>query len=327
MVDVKIQISAAEKLLEYAASGVKAIFGPMLASRNARATAAAAKIEAQGEAEVRHIKALSHAETLAILAKTIKGKELQGHVELHGRSEIQTRLNFQEQKRVSNIHRVIEAATDSLKGRKVDNHEVDHDWTARFFADAQDITTEGMQKIWAKILAGEVERPGRTSLHTLATLKNMTQRDAELFSKVSCFVFGDFVFWEKEHERNIAGFPSFNEFLKLESYNLIKMSQFMQKIVSVPGDSNYNVRSGNVLYKISATGEETDISIPGYFLTPQGEELHGFTEATLDPAYARALAKFVSGRGFRLEQARITEEIDGNKCKASSWEVIKFGKL
>ena len=333
-IDVKIQIPAVEKLLEYVMSSVEAISGLMLASRRARVTAATDKIEAQGEAEVRRIKALSHAETLGILVKAIaeaqtnsvEGEELQGYVELHGRSEIQTRLNFQEQKRASNIYRVIEAAIDSLNDRKVDNHEVDHDWAARFFADVQDITTESMQKIWAKILAGEVEKPGRTSLHTLAILKNMTQRDAELFSRASRFVFRDFIFWEKEHEQNIAGFPSFSEFLKLESYKLIKMSQFIREIVNASGDSKYNARIGNVLYKISATGEETDISIPSYSLTPQGEELYGFTGATLDPAYARALAKFVSGRGFRLEQARITEEIDSNKCRASPWEVIKFGE-
>ena len=54
-----------------------------------------------------------------------------------------------------------------------------------------------MQKIWAKILSGEVENLGRTSLRTLDTLKNMTKRDAEMFRDICNFVIGDFVFYER----------------------------------------------------------------------------------------------------------------------------------
>ena len=65
--------------------------------------------------------------------------------------------------------------------RKYKDHPVDHDWTARFFSDVQDVSSEDMQQLWARILAGEVERPGSTSIKTLGILKNLDKATASLF--------------------------------------------------------------------------------------------------------------------------------------------------
>ncbi len=81
---------------------------------------------------------------------------------------ITQRIQFQEEKRQSNIVAVIGQAAQELGDREVQDHEVDHDWTARFFNDVQDVSSEEMQQLWAKILAGEVERPGSTSLRTMS---------------------------------------------------------------------------------------------------------------------------------------------------------------
>ena len=62
--------------------------------------------------------------------------------------------------------------------------EPDHDWTARFFNDIQDVSSEEMQSLWAKVLAGEVEQPGSTSIQTLSILKNLDQATARLFGKL-----------------------------------------------------------------------------------------------------------------------------------------------
>ena len=332
-VNITIKIPAVEKLLEYIASATGAVTRPMLERWWAEVTADVAQIEARGEAEARRIKARGQADTIDIIGKAIadartswpEREVLQGNVEMYDPSEIRTRLNFQEKKRNTNIYRVVKAAAESLRGRKVDNHEVDHDWTARFFEDVKYITSENMQQIWAKILAGEVEKPGRTSLHTLATLKNMTQHDAELFSKTSRFVFAHFIFWEEEHEQNIAGFPSLEELMKLESYSLMKIIPYMNNTITTSDSSrSLSARDRKAIYKISATGKEADVVIPGYALTPQGKQLYGFTEATLEPAYVRALAKFLSDKGFQLKQAQIIEEIDGNVITSSPWETIKF---
>ena len=91
------------------------------------------------------------------------------------------RIQFQEEKRQSNITAVIGQAAQELGDREVQDHEVDHDWTARFFNDVQDVSSEEMQQLWAKILAGEIERPGSTSFKAMNILKGLDRTTAILF--------------------------------------------------------------------------------------------------------------------------------------------------
>ena len=179
MVDFNMKVPAAEKLLEFLTSGIGAIGGPFLARWKANREADAARIEAQGRADVMRITAQGQADSTRLIASAqadartyfpIEERSIQGEVNLS--KEIESRIKFQEQKRQSNIGAVVRMAADELGDNQIENHEVDHDWVARFFADVQDVTSEHMQRIWAKILAGEVETPGRTSLHTLSILKN-----------------------------------------------------------------------------------------------------------------------------------------------------------
>ena len=193
MSDITVKVPAIEKLLDYGASGVGAIAGPLLApwkaSREAKARLAAAPVEAQ----VRRIEAESEAETSVIIAKArAEAREylVAPDDEVHGtaeftRRDIVQRIEFQERKRLANVRSVVDAAADELSDKEVNDHEPDPDWTARFFDEVQDVSSEDMQKIWARILAGEVESPGRTSLRTLETLRNMTKRDAAMFRNVT----------------------------------------------------------------------------------------------------------------------------------------------
>lgn len=333
MVDVNLRISALDKLVEYVASGIGAVCGPMLARRNARVAAESDQIEAQGKAEALRINVQGQADALSLIGRTIAdpcntsshgGEFLRGHIEIHSRGEIESRVTFQEQRRASNIRTVVGMAARDVKDAEVNNHEVDHDWTVRFFTEVQDVTSEGMQRMWAKILSGEIKAPGRTSLHTLAVLKNMSQRDAELFSEVSKFVLVDFIFSGGEYLQDVAGYPSFENLVKLESYNLVKTSQFLRKTIPLPNSKFFIARSGNTLYRVFLTGNETPIKVPCYALTPQGKELYSLTEATLDSGCARALARFISEKGsLKLEQQRILGK-EGDNHIASPWEPVPF---
>ena len=79
-----------------------------------------------------------------------------------------------------------------LDGKDVADHEPDHDWNARFFNDIQDVSTEDTQLLYAKVLAGEVERPGSTSIRTLSILRDLNQSTAMLFRTLcsACIYFG-----------------------------------------------------------------------------------------------------------------------------------------
>ena len=93
-----------------------------------------------------------------------------------------TRLLQMEEQRQRNIETVASQAAQKLP-EKVSGEPVHPDWTARFFESVKDVSDETMQSLWSSILAGEVERPGQTSLQTLEVLKNLSRTDAMEFER------------------------------------------------------------------------------------------------------------------------------------------------
>ena len=174
-----LNVKALEKLVDYAASGIGSVAGSMLAPWRARQEALAKQIAAKGDAAALliHAKAQAEARTLLVSPDT----DVIGELDIA--NTVNQRIQFQERKRQINIASVVREAAGQLGDEEVENHEPDHDWTARFFTDVQDVSSEEMQALWAKVLAGEVERAGRTSIQTLGILKNLDQATACLFRK------------------------------------------------------------------------------------------------------------------------------------------------
>ena len=181
-------VSGISKLADYAASGIGSVAGPMLASWKARREANAKLIAAKGEMEAQRILAEGQAHTIQIIARaqadaraTLVSPDATVQGQLDFGEAVNQRIQFQEEKRQSNIMAVVQKAALEIGEKEVQDHEVDHDWTARFFNDVQDVSSEEMQRLWAKILAGEVEKPGSTSFKAMDILKGLDQTTAILF--------------------------------------------------------------------------------------------------------------------------------------------------
>ena len=58
--------------------------------------------------------------------------------------------------------------------------EPDPDWIERFLELAEDTSNSNIQKLWAKVLAGEVINPGSFSYKSLITLKHITPKEADV---------------------------------------------------------------------------------------------------------------------------------------------------
>ena len=106
---------------------------------------------------------------------------------------IEQRVRFQEEKRQANITSVVAEAARKVEGVEVVSSEPDHDWTARFFGDVQDVSSKEMQALWAAVLAGEVVHKGSVSLRALHVLKNVDQATAQYFRRLfscCCYMIG-----------------------------------------------------------------------------------------------------------------------------------------
>jgi len=55
---------------------------------------------------------------------------------------VSERIQFQEQKRLTNIRSVVQKVAHELGDKEVPDQEPDHDWTATFFCSVQDVSSK-----------------------------------------------------------------------------------------------------------------------------------------------------------------------------------------
>ena len=192
MVDLSLaKVLGVDKLLDYTASGIGAVAGPMLAPWRARRLGIARVIEAGADAEAMKIAAQAQANSLRIIEDAqiaarsslrMTDAEVEGEISIGER--IEQSVQYREAKRLANLGAIVGSAAEQLGDAEVPDEEPDHDWTARFFDYAQDVSSEDMQTLWAKVLAGEVERPGSTSGRTLSVLRDLDSATARLFASI-----------------------------------------------------------------------------------------------------------------------------------------------
>lgn len=75
-----------------------------------------------------------------------------------------------------------QADVEAPTGQNDSPPAIDDDWLNVFERYAEDASTERMQKLWGRVLAGEVRKPGKYGMRTLRFLSEFSQADALEFS-------------------------------------------------------------------------------------------------------------------------------------------------
>lgn len=96
------------------------------------------------------------------------------------------RLQKEELIKQRNIENVIERSFSDL-AENAEPKKMKDDWLLNFFDKVKYVSSEQMQMVWAKILAGEANSQGSFSKTTLRILGEMSQEDAENFQNLSRF--------------------------------------------------------------------------------------------------------------------------------------------
>ena len=334
--DPIVNISALLKLADYVASGIGSVAGPMLASWRAEREVQAKLIAAKGEAKATMIKAEGVVDALQLISNvTLETRELMMSQDTVVRksidiSEMVTEsMKYQGEKRLKNIHSIVKLAAMDLGEKDVPDIEPDHDFTARFFNDVQDISSENLQILWAKILSGEVVHPGSTSVHSLSILKNLNQGSARIFSNfcsmcIFLIVPADNHFVDsrvvslvgnaasnslEEYGLNFDGLNVLNEHgLIISDYNSWFDYSFSTGIPK-PGTSEregyFPIRyQGQNWVLLPANGhKEAALKLHGVALTRAGRQLSRVVECAPMNEYTRDLHKFFEKK--RLKMSRI----------------------
>lgn len=185
----------ANTLIEKISDAIGGIFKPYQIKRIAQAEAEADKIHAVAQIEI---------------------------TELQRRAMV--RFITEETKKQKNIEAItMKALPEVTEQARPDL--VEDDWITHFFDKCRLISDEEMQSLWARVLAGQANSPGRYSKRTIDILSNLEKTDAMLFSKLCSFGFyiGDIVplIYNINHSIYTDHGINFEAIFHLESLGLI----------------------------------------------------------------------------------------------------------
>ena len=191
----------------------------------------------------------------------------------------QGRMAFQELQKQNNIECVVANAYNILEKEQTCSEEpVEQGWINRFFDSVATVSDEDLQKLWGKVLAGEIKQPKSYSLRTLETLKNLSKHEAELFQHVASYIIStndvSFLSNNKAIKKQFDILDG--DYIQLAFCGLLQMIPFTGINSSLlPNETRRTFLTNDRLLSITNnTSIEQNLSINGiYLLTSVGKEL------------------------------------------------------
>ncbi len=217
-----------------------------------------------------------------------------------------TRQEIQFIKRQENIETIMAMAMGfcpDVTGR----HQPDSDWIERFISLCEDTANTSMQKLWAKILAGETVSPGTFSIKSLQTLKHMTQREADALQRCTSLC----GFNEKDNSNlillgfykkpslfdllrkgnkvslNLGKTPvSFPDILTLMDINLLYRKEIESAVLKAGQEFNLSFMHQRLTLK----AKSNDLVLSYYKFTQTGDELRKLIASPVNKAYKQIVS-------------------------------------
>jgi len=218
------------------------------------------------------IKRVARAEAAAELIKAEAGIEIDGL-----RNRAIQRLIVEEASRQENIEQIAAQAIPMLD-EKADPTSMDDDWISNFFEKARRVSSDDMQTIWSRILAGEANAPGSFSRRTVNYLDDLDRRDAHLFQALCGFgwhigTFRPLVFDEEAEIYNTRGitFASLKHLAGIGLLDFNSISAFSQRGVPELLVVSYQGRELALVFEGGA--KKRSLNIGKVLLTQVGQEL------------------------------------------------------
>jgi hypothetical protein len=233
-------------------------------------------------------------------AAIIKAKAQVAVTEVQARGLL--RLIHEEGRRQENIEAITRLAlpllTDDAKPEAIEE-----DWIVNLFDQGRRISDEEMQSLWAKLLAGEANRPGTFSKRTVNMVASLDKSDAVLFTNLCrCSVMfpgmTPVVFNLQDKIYTDLGL-TFETLTHLDSIGLAKfqsLTGFIKQGLRQKGFLHY---FGEAIYLEFSKESDNQLPIGALLLTSTGEELAAISGATPVPGFADYLRGKWNGHGIK----------------------------
>lgn len=196
-----------------------------------------------------------------------------------------------------NVAKKADKFYSEMKHNDENNYQHDFDWFMRFYEIVGNISDEKVQDMWARIMAGEINKPQSFSLRTLDVLKNIGKPEAELFSNIlsHCVFRGYSIFLPNYDEYLEKCGISYSQIMKLSEHDLIYNDATLVLNFSITEKEEILFINGKYILTIGArNGNVEKVAIKQFPLTTVGKELATLIEQSISDddfvLFAKALA-------------------------------------
>ena len=194
---------------------------------------------------------------------------------------------------------------------------VDDDWLFRWRNSASTVSSEELQALWGRILAGEIKSPGSFSLRTLEFLKNLSHTEALEITKVSPFVIdGDVISRSNKQLLDSEGI-TFGFLIDLQNLGVVSGVEALgieKRIVSEATEKFERVIvSYNHVLIVTHEDASKEIKLKIFKLTLLGREILKLGSFESHEVYLRSVGQAICNQGFKVHIARreqVTEKTE-----------------
>ena len=215
--------------------------------------------------------------------------------------------------RAINLRETILMAEDegvSTPDEDVSDKPVDPDWFARWRVNTEEVRDEDMRRLWARILKGEVQTPGRFSLHTLDFMRRLSKDDAALIERVAPLVSGRDLFHGERIDPVLADKQLDVEAL-MELQDLGVLSGVEGGLSKTPTvNLEITIPYRNRALRVWSRNAKI-LELPLYGVTKVGTEVMSLGTFDADDEYIRAVGQAILWQGFEVELGQIRPNFEG----------------
>lgn len=300
-----------KRLIEVISGGLGNVSKPYLIRKTADAKAYEIKVIAEAMAESK--KLLTHTEYEDGKVKVLAPEAPpEGFPALPHR--VAARIQYKEQREQQNVEAVCSNAADELqKETSVPDERPEPEWVSRFFEISSGISSEELQYLWGRILAGEIKRPGSFSLRTLDVLRNLSRREAENFVKLGNYILrsGEKAFYidPKAYIFTKDGAPTFLDILALKDAGLISESDLAFSFNAAIAGEISHFLYGPLILMFEREKDTPKLASEVGALTRVGIELLQLLTVQPDMEYVEFVGKRFKAEGVKFAWAPVVEVV------------------
>jgi hypothetical protein len=198
-------------------------------------------------------------------------------------------------RRDANVTKALLHAEESLEQdpQEPPKANVDEDWLFRWRDSAGEVSSEELQDLWGRVLAGELKSPGSYSLRTLEFLRCISQEEAQAISNVSRFVIGNVIYRDKDLLE--AKGLSFGMLLYMQQIGVMAGVEALGLTLTlksnITGKYQNVMKCNSKVLVITGDDPQLEVTLPVYQLTTIGQQVATLGSFKPDIEYLEKIAE------------------------------------